>query len=287
MTRRYLAVMLLGLACVAVPAARAQECGDADGNGSVTVTDGVQTLRAAAELPSSCTVGICDMDGNGSVTVTDGVSVLRKAAELPASEECGGAAGQPATVLAELQPLFALALPFATSKPVTSCANAPDGEILEEVDGADTTTSFFDCDVGTKRLDGDVIVGSGLFTVLFLDVATADANEDFIAQYDGELTATASGGGQALSSAVDDPMTVSTESSGDSLLTFENVLVVEGRLDGGSATLDLADSDIADQFQRLRIEFNGTGTATVVATQANSGTQSFSYDLATGAVTPQ
>jgi len=63
-------------------------CGDADGNGSVSVTDGVQTLRAAAGLPSPCTLARCDVNGNGEVTVTDGVQVLRNAAGLPLTGTC-------------------------------------------------------------------------------------------------------------------------------------------------------------------------------------------------------
>ncbi len=63
-------------------------CGDADGNGEVTVTDGVQTLRAAADLPSTCTLARCDVNGNGSVTVSDGVQVLRAAADLPVQGDC-------------------------------------------------------------------------------------------------------------------------------------------------------------------------------------------------------
>ena len=63
-------------------------CGDADDSGAVTVTDGVQTLRDAAGLPSPCTASRCDMDGNGSVTVSDGVKVLRYAAELPVTLAC-------------------------------------------------------------------------------------------------------------------------------------------------------------------------------------------------------
>lgn len=284
MTRRYLVVLVLMLAGVAAPRAWAQECGDADGNGSVTVTDGVQTLRAAAELPSSCTVAICDMDGSGAITVTDGVSVLRKAAELPASEDCGGAAAQPATVLAELQPLFAYVVPFATSRPVTSCANAPDGEIVEDVFEGDTTTTFTFCQVGDTLLDGDVTVGNGVFDVTVFDVSTADENEDLIASYDSdEITTTASGGGQVLNGL----MIIDTASSAFSELTFDGVLVVEGRLQAGTATLELADSDIADQFQRLAIAFDGSGTASVVATQANGSMQSYAYDLATGGVTPQ
>jgi hypothetical protein len=75
-------------------------CGDADGNGRVTVTDGVQVLRAAAGLSSSCPEGgvgaavvgtaggACDVDGNGAISVTDGVNVLRLAAGLPVELRC-------------------------------------------------------------------------------------------------------------------------------------------------------------------------------------------------------
>ena len=75
----------------AAPLAALTVCGDADGNGDVTVTDGVQVLRAAAELPSSCTPAVCDVDGDGSVGVTDGVNVLREAAGLSAPDACSGA----------------------------------------------------------------------------------------------------------------------------------------------------------------------------------------------------
>ncbi len=63
-------------------------CGDADLSGAITVTDGVQTLRAAAELSSSCTPARCDVDGSGAVTVSDGVNVLRGAAGLPFASNC-------------------------------------------------------------------------------------------------------------------------------------------------------------------------------------------------------
>ncbi len=77
------------LVIAAVGAASAATCGDADGNGSITVTDGVQTLRVAAELPSTCTGRVCDADGRGQVTVSDGVVILRAAASLPAKLSCG------------------------------------------------------------------------------------------------------------------------------------------------------------------------------------------------------
>lgn len=65
-----------------------ETCGDADGSGEVTVTDGVQTLRAAAELSSTCTLARCDVNGSGSITVSDGVQVLRAAAGLSVDGTC-------------------------------------------------------------------------------------------------------------------------------------------------------------------------------------------------------
>ena len=65
-----------------------ETCGDADGSGEVTVTDGVQTLRAAADLSSTCTLPRCDVNGSGSITVSDGVQVLRAAAGLSVNGTC-------------------------------------------------------------------------------------------------------------------------------------------------------------------------------------------------------
>ena len=65
-------------------------CGDADGNGSVTVTDGVHVLASAAEIGGYCgpPADACDVDGDGHNTVTDGVAVLRMAAGLPSVSQC-------------------------------------------------------------------------------------------------------------------------------------------------------------------------------------------------------
>jgi len=68
--------------------AQAQVCGDADGSGSVTVTDGVNVLRAAAGLSGDCPLARCDVDGSGAITVTDGVNVLSAAAGLSVNLSC-------------------------------------------------------------------------------------------------------------------------------------------------------------------------------------------------------
>ena len=74
-------------------------CGHANGDSreAVTATDGVQMLRAAAGLSSTCELrdgsdvyymASCDMNGDGYLTVSDGVNGLRAAADLPVEGEC-------------------------------------------------------------------------------------------------------------------------------------------------------------------------------------------------------
>ena len=68
-------------------------CGDADGNGTTSLSDGVQLLRAAAGLSTVCTLARCDVDGSGSIGVSDAVQVLRAAAGLPFRGTCASRAG--------------------------------------------------------------------------------------------------------------------------------------------------------------------------------------------------
>jgi 6-phosphogluconolactonase (cycloisomerase 2 family) len=70
------------LALTMTSAARAQTCGDVNGDGAVTVSDGVNVLRAAAGLDATCGTSSCDLDGDGTVTVRDGVNALRAAVGL-------------------------------------------------------------------------------------------------------------------------------------------------------------------------------------------------------------
>ncbi|MCC6764688.1 MAG: Ig-like domain-containing protein [Deltaproteobacteria bacterium] len=70
------------------PRATPTLCGDPNASNTVTVTDGVEVLSAAADLPTGCTAAVCDVDGSGAVTVTDGVLVLRFAAGLDGSLAC-------------------------------------------------------------------------------------------------------------------------------------------------------------------------------------------------------
>jgi hypothetical protein len=66
----------------------AQLCGDADGDGTIGINDGVQTLRSAALLSSTCSADICDVNGDGNVALVDGINVLRAAASLSSEHVC-------------------------------------------------------------------------------------------------------------------------------------------------------------------------------------------------------
>ncbi len=81
-----LAFVVLG--AVRAAAVAAEVCGDADASGTVTVTDGVRALQAAAGLENRCDPVICDLDGDFQVSVSDGVNVLRLAAGLAAFTAC-------------------------------------------------------------------------------------------------------------------------------------------------------------------------------------------------------
>jgi hypothetical protein len=72
-------------------------CGDPTGDGRITLADGVQVLREAVLLPSTCKDLQCDTDGSGSVGVTDAVAVLRRAAGLNAKIGCNTGVGNALT----------------------------------------------------------------------------------------------------------------------------------------------------------------------------------------------
>lgn len=87
---RGLLVLLVTLCLATIAhATTAEQCGDANLDGAKTVTDGVLTLRTAAELVGGCqAVSRCDIDGDARVSVTDGVQALRIAAGLSVDLAC-------------------------------------------------------------------------------------------------------------------------------------------------------------------------------------------------------
>lgn len=140
--------------------AGAQVCGDADGSGAVTVTDGVQALRAAAGLSTSCGAGRCDVDGSGAITVTDGVNVLRKAAGLVITEACAGGSTSESvraflgemTKIARVTGAGAAGVAAASLSGVVNAFTTECDEGFIELDG--TTSTFVNCRFGNLLING-------------------------------------------------------------------------------------------------------------------------------------
>lgn len=64
-----------------------ETCGDADGNGRISVIDALMALRASIGA-SPCEVCVCDVNGNGVVGATDAFLVLRAAVGLDEALFC-------------------------------------------------------------------------------------------------------------------------------------------------------------------------------------------------------
>jgi hypothetical protein len=62
------------------PRVATHPCGDANGDGLFGLGDGVEALRAVAELPTACTPFRCDVNGDGRVTAADGAGILQRVA---------------------------------------------------------------------------------------------------------------------------------------------------------------------------------------------------------------
>jgi hypothetical protein len=62
-------------------------CGDATGDGNVTATDALGTLRAAVGS-GSCEACVCDVNKSGGITSTDALAVLRAGVGQPVTLSC-------------------------------------------------------------------------------------------------------------------------------------------------------------------------------------------------------
>lgn len=275
----FLAVSVL---VFADPAA-AQVCGDADGNGNVTVTDGVQTLRAAAFLSSSCSGTVCDVDGSGTVTVTDGVNVLRKAANLPAPDACGGGGvnQQVQELINQVQPLLTIGLGFipaggASIQQQNICQNAPDGEAFFD----EGSVEFVDCDLGGVVFDGSIT--STATSVEFFLFSITDVATDSTITFDGELNFFVRG----TSSFLNGSLEISSD-FGDFVFAFNQIVFNQSTdvITGGSVRLEADFSDI-DGLTFIEIGFTGSSVVPVTVGFDDQTTVSFSYNVNTGVLTP-
>ncbi len=303
---RRTAVMLMvaGLYSLAgVTGAAAQVCGDADGSGAVTVTDGVATLRSAAGLSSGCTNATCDVDGSGSVTVSDGVNVLRKAAGVAITENCpgGGASGDVQEVSDSFVPFLALGLKEIPSVSIGSASvvrpaateDCEDGgSRTTNQSGADITVTFAACkvsddDLGRFQLDGviEVDIGFPTSTVSF-ELNITDLDSSKLVDFDGTVSGTPRlQGGFVIDGG---PIAVSNSEGGPVVLrlTFNDLTVADdGHLVSGSVEAEDVGNNFDLKSAELEVEDSST-TASLHVVKDDDSEQDYEVNLNTGEVTP-
>jgi hypothetical protein len=290
------ALVVVALTLGSLHAARAQVCGDADGDGTVTDTDGVQVLRAAVALSSVCTLAVCDVDGDGTITDTDGVRTLRKAALLPVEEACtltGGTTAEVELAVDAALPLITFGLPLipdvgvAAAGFTTDTADCPAGGTrTTRFLGSVITVSLDACrysnpSLGTFEFEGSVGISLVDGSVPF-DVTVTDVNSGRIVDVQGFIFGMPLiDGGLVVDGG---PLTLTTP-QGRFMLTFDALTVDgEGHVVSGAGRIE----DTDDNFELDAVDFtaNGDGTADLVAELDDGSTQSFLLNLVTGDLTP-
>ena len=286
------------LFCAFAAIASAQTCGDADGSGTVTVTDGVQTLRAAAGLASSCTPERCDVDASGSVTVSDGVNVLRKAAGLSAPEACPGGSDADAQVqetIAPVLPFFAFGLDFASDVSLASraaagpAANVEDcpagGSRLKDFTGAVLRIEFQACGyaspgLGSFRFDRRILVNFLQSQVAFSFDVT-DVGSGRLVSFEGLFAFVPRSGGGFVA---DGAITLTTPQGDFALVVNDLEVDDDGHVVAGGGSI--TDSDDAFDLEKLDFQVTGAATATLTATFDDGSVRTFGLNLVTGDLTP-
>jgi hypothetical protein len=287
------AFLVLTTTFLAAPAG-AQSCGDADGSGSVTVTDGVQTLRSAAGLSSSCTPARCDVDGSGSISVTDGVNVLRKAAGLAAPSACPGGGGDGVQAAVDtVLPFLAFGLQFASDVSLAAPAGSDDSDPCPD-GGARTKgfispgllrVSFNACRYSSPGL-GRFEFAQGLIinflrAQVALNVKVTDLDGGQTVNFEGSFDFVPRDGGGFIGNGQD---ILLTTPQGDFTFDLDNLTVDdEGHVIAGGGSVE----DTSDNFDLQRIDFQvtGPGSGSLTATFDDATTKSYTLNLITGDLT--
>jgi hypothetical protein len=275
-TRGILAA-LAAAAVVGTAAVALAVCGDANGDGNVTVSDGVQTLRAAAGLSSACGQD-CDVDGSGSVTVSDGVNVLRKAAGLAVVEACPD--GDPVSSLIGhtidvFGPLTKIgAVGGASAAGGTSPCDNPGGGFQQTASGF----TFDDCRIGNVTFTGFLGTNDGQLS--FDDLVVARRGDQV--SFAGLLSVGESGGDPQLNGVLNGD----SRQLGTYVVFYQGVVTgAQGQTLGGELVFDTSEADLGDVVE-VRVTLTGGTSLPVLVTHADDSTENFFYDVNTDTLTP-
>lgn len=267
-------------------------CGDVDDNDVVSVTDGVQVLRASAGLSSDCTDPICDVDVSGAITVTDGVIILRKAAGLSITQNCipddGNINQQVSYLLQFSEPLVSAVLPTVISRRNETfdnsfeCENGEDG--LYEVTYLDgqQDSSFSDCFVDNAVINGDV---ENANDDPLLAIELGDARNDDTIGFEGTngsalLGINLEGGGIKYSGRLDGLPSFERFDTSDFLLVVSNLQVAAtGFPLGGSISYEFTEDSAVPDIRRVRVFYDGSNLARVEVTFTNGEFKYYRFEL--------
>lgn len=264
-------------------------CGDVDDNDTVTVTDGVQVLRAAAGLSSDCTEEICDADVNGTIGVTDGVIILRKAAGLQITQNCipdeGNINQQVAYILQFSQPLVSALLPTIiqhrneTVDNEFTCDNGEDGIYSVTYTDGQQDADFSDCFVDNAILNG---TAENSNDDPILSVELGDARNDDTIGFEGNgLLGVNVEGGIKYSGRLDaSPFFERFDETSDFLLVIQNLSVgATGYPLGGSLSYEFNEDSGVTGIRRAQVFFDGSNLARVLVTFSDGSFKYYRFEL--------
>jgi hypothetical protein len=265
-----------------------QVCGDVDDNDVVTVTDGVQVLRAAAGLSSDCTDAICDIDVNGTIGVTDGVITLRKAAGLAITQNCipdeGSINNQVAHIIKRTQPLVSEVLSTIVlhkSEIIDNeftCDNGEDGTYEVTFADGQQDAAFNTCLVDNAEIDGtaDNSNDDPQLSLTILDARSVDE-----IAFDGGLLGINVEGGVKYSGNLEAvPLFAAFEDTADFLLVVGNVSVsASGTPLGGSISLEFTEDSNVPGIRRARVFYDGSNLARVQVTFSDGSVKNYKFEL--------
>jgi hypothetical protein len=289
MKKLVLACALGLLAAAAATPAAAQTCGDATGDDAVSVTDGVQALRAAAGLSNSCEDG-CDVDGSGGITVSDGVNILRKAAGIAVNEACEFTAQEANGVVNPSLSIFGA----MTKVPgVGPAAFAAAGEC--ENDGTITTTpgttanvstaTFENCRLGGAIVDGTIgraVLAQGV-VVGFDEFRLTRVKTGETHTIDGQLgVSDVPGVGKRFAGTLN----VTSSKRGSFTIQFQRILLTgDGSVNQGALIYDLSKTT-GGKIARIQIDFSDVDLVPAVIMLRTQQVRQFVLDRDSGLLLP-
>ncbi len=275
-------VLVAGLTAAIARPVSAQTCGDANDDDTVSVTDGVQALRAAAGLTSTCSEG-CDVDGSGGLSVTDGVNILRVVAGLSFPDACEFTGEEANEIVNPTFSIFDGVSKIPAFGGGAEAAGTPDCDNGGTVETSGTTAqsiaTFKNCQIGGVILDGTIgriTLGQGV-VLGFQDYQTTRIKSGKSLTFSGQLGITFTDQGSRLAGT----LTVVSSERGTFTLRFERILRVgDGSVRDGALIYDLSEAD-GGEIETIRVTFDEGDELEVEVRRRNGQIKRFILDRAT------